>query len=410
LEDDDEISASPVTPVGIQEFVKQGILSKEGGQFHTWHSRFFKLTKDGSIYYFKMNKSKEPVQPAVGCIKLTPNATSVSACEKNNKKYCFQVFTSKRIYYLCAEDETEMKSWMEAIERTTSSSPNRKSVPKPSPISPQTPPPSSTPPDADDHEEKSSVGSPPVQRPLDISQSPKTDTVLTDSRRLSQTESELDDEFDDVLSSEAKRRSTADEDLNGHTQDGPLFLTQEDEYDIALSAAEIFLKDESDRTPEEQAYVLAMRQYRAQLEEHCKNVGAKPEYSFASGTSIFVVPEQERTPVEKEYISDIANEYSEEVKNQQNDRNAKIPLDVQVEIAEAAAKIFAKNPDARTEEEKEYVFKMEEYLRDVVRAERQYNLKAKHSLLSSALMLAKYPEERDAEDIQYLEDMKLVAK
>jgi len=433
-QDDDEdtdssVTQSPSSSTGTEpNYIKCGYLSKEGGRVPSWHRRYFKLTRD-SIDYYKQNSTNKAEKKA-GSIQLAPNATSVTACAKEGRKYCFQVTTSRRIYFLCAEDEADMLSWMEAIKNATTVDTSPQFLLRPGVNSLKLDQKESTEP---------KISSPTTDnkplshsRPSDAevpSNSPKGPSVdisnghagsegssHNSGRRDSQTtDTDYDYDFDDVGSTDQNgfRRSTTETDsengqdgLNGFVQDGgPLFLSQEDEYDIALSAAEIFLKPECDRTPEEQAYVLAMKQYRAQLEEHCKNCGARPEYSFASGTSIFCVREEDRTPIENEYVIDIANEYSEEVKNQQSDRYSKLPLDAQVEIAEGAARIFAKAPQERTEEEQQYVLKMEEYLRDIVRAERQYNVKVKHSLLSSALMLAKYPEERDIEDFQYLEDM-----
>jgi len=92
---------------------KAGFLTKEGGKFKTWRKRWFVL-KNNVIYYSKQMNSGE-----LGIIRLqNVKPEQVQNCTKKKKKNCFEVETPNRTYYLVAESESEMKSWMEIIKQT----------------------------------------------------------------------------------------------------------------------------------------------------------------------------------------------------------------------------------------------------------------------------------------------------
>jgi len=197
-----------------------------------------------------------------------------------------------------------------------------------------------------------------------------------------------------------------------------VMLSIEDEYDIAISAAQIFMKNEEDRTPEEQAYVLAMKQYTNVLMAHCCKHRVKPEYSLASGTAIFVVPEDLRSFVEKEYVADICNETITQMElvqrmKEKNCTNAaatmshgtkmkELPMEHQIEIARRAHEILDKPHHLRTNEEQEYVNQLRSVLVDVSRLEKEHGLNLQYSYgLSSTIMLAKYEQERTMQDWEF---------
>jgi len=101
---------------------KAGFLTKEGGKFKTWRKRWFVL-KNNVIYYSKQMNSGE-----LEIIRLqNVKPDQVQICSKKKKKNCFEIETPNRTYYLFAESEAEMKSWMEIIKQSLpSSKPNGK--------------------------------------------------------------------------------------------------------------------------------------------------------------------------------------------------------------------------------------------------------------------------------------------
>jgi hypothetical protein len=49
-------------------------------------------------------------------MNVTPE--QVQICTKKKRKNCFEVATPNRVYYLVADNESEMKSWMDTIKQT----------------------------------------------------------------------------------------------------------------------------------------------------------------------------------------------------------------------------------------------------------------------------------------------------
>lgn len=183
-------------------------------------------------------------------------------------------------------------------------------------------------------------------------------------------------------------------------------LNEKEEFDVAVSAAAIFLKDSSEWTPEEQAYVLAVKQYRAELTEHMSKTSSTPHHGLSSGVCAFVVPPEERTEEENQFVKEVTTEYYKEVQLLDNTHGADsngLSIQQQAEIAKAAAQIFSKPPSKRTPEEQEYVEHMEEYVQEVLKLELQLGVRACHDLASGTILLAKFPEERKQSDIEYIQ-------
>ncbi|KAN0045061.1 hypothetical protein ACTA71_006589 [Dictyostelium dimigraforme] len=92
---------------------REGWLTKQGGSIRTWRRRWFVL-KGKKLFYFK---SKSDIE-ATGLIELEQNSFVKEEKDKDKKKkYMFTVGTSKRVFYIFAETETDMKQWMESIKR-----------------------------------------------------------------------------------------------------------------------------------------------------------------------------------------------------------------------------------------------------------------------------------------------------
>jgi hypothetical protein len=178
-------------------------------------------------------------------------------------------------------------------------------------------------------------------------------------------------------------------------------LSVEQEYDIAISAAEIFLKDEKDRTPEEQAYVIAMQEYLQKLEEHMKKTKSKPQYGLASGTALFCMSPQKRTLNEQQYVKSIAEDYVSELQQRKNVHL--ISVDVQTDIAKKGLKIV--NKKERKSDEEAYVRLLSKCSREIEAIERVHGLSAHHSLLSETVTLTKYPEKRSIEEQEFICDI-----
>eukprot|EP01119_Soliformovum_irregulare_P005341 TRINITY_DN1710_c0_g2_i5.p1 TRINITY_DN1710_c0_g2~~TRINITY_DN1710_c0_g2_i5.p1 ORF type:complete len:1587 (-),score=603.11 TRINITY_DN1710_c0_g2_i5:171-4931(-) len=105
--------------------VKEGFLKKEGASWHSWKSRWFVLTSDGLLKYFKSQKDTKPA----GTIDLKGSYTFLPQRKTSfgtTIKNLFSVFApeswsgssqkqSNRTYFLIGKDEQDLKSWRDAI-------------------------------------------------------------------------------------------------------------------------------------------------------------------------------------------------------------------------------------------------------------------------------------------------------
>jgi hypothetical protein len=90
---------------------KEGFLTKQGGSIKTWKRRWFVL-KGKRLVYFKTRNDLE----ATGVIELEQD--SFVKDEKDKKKrFMFSVGTSRRVFFIVADNEKDMQSWIESIKR-----------------------------------------------------------------------------------------------------------------------------------------------------------------------------------------------------------------------------------------------------------------------------------------------------
>jgi len=99
---------------------KSGFLTKEGGSWKTWKKRWFVL-KNGTMYYSTSKNSGE-----LGVIRLhglkDDNVRISNRKMGGKRQWCFEVETPSRCYYLCAEAEDEMKTWLTVIRTSITGS------------------------------------------------------------------------------------------------------------------------------------------------------------------------------------------------------------------------------------------------------------------------------------------------
>jgi len=90
---------------------KEGFLTKQSGSIKTWKRRWFVL-KGKKLVYFKTRNDLE----ATGVIELEQD--SFVKDEKDKKKrFMFSVGTSRRVFFMVADNEKDMLSWIESIKR-----------------------------------------------------------------------------------------------------------------------------------------------------------------------------------------------------------------------------------------------------------------------------------------------------
>jgi hypothetical protein len=91
---------------------KEGFLTKQGGSIKTWRRRWFVL-KAKKLYYFKSKSDNE----ATGIIELEADSFVRDERDKDKKRrFMFSVGTSRRVFFMHADTEQEMKGWIDAIK------------------------------------------------------------------------------------------------------------------------------------------------------------------------------------------------------------------------------------------------------------------------------------------------------
>lgn len=79
-----------------------------------WTKRYFVLHANKLLYYYKNDKDKRPVKDP---IKLK-HCKCVEANLSHDKfKFVFSINTDERIYYLVAESQREMETWVDKLTR-----------------------------------------------------------------------------------------------------------------------------------------------------------------------------------------------------------------------------------------------------------------------------------------------------
>jgi len=94
-----------------------GWLTKEGGRYKTWKRRFMVIETSNDrtdLTYYKRDNKKEkcgfvPLM-GTGC-----GVTRVSPVDYKSKKFCLEISTSERNYYLLANSESDRQGWINSL-------------------------------------------------------------------------------------------------------------------------------------------------------------------------------------------------------------------------------------------------------------------------------------------------------
>jgi len=91
---------------------KEGFLTKQGGSIKTWKRRWFVL-KGKRLAYFKTRNDLE----AKGIIELEPDSFVKDEKDKDKKRrFMFSVGTSRRVFFIHADAENDMRAWINTIK------------------------------------------------------------------------------------------------------------------------------------------------------------------------------------------------------------------------------------------------------------------------------------------------------
>eukprot|EP00732_Lithocolla_globosa_P003672 Lithocolla_globosa_v1_NODE_3044_length_1783_cov_5.271412.p1 type:complete len:375 gc:universal NODE_3044_length_1783_cov_5.271412:1142-18(-) len=97
----------------------EGTLCKQGGKIKTWKRRWFVLTTDCILYYFKSSSDNTPL----GMIVLLSYQVAFLRPDESGKKHSFKIFHTggqARTYFFYADTEKDMQNWVNEIKKATS--------------------------------------------------------------------------------------------------------------------------------------------------------------------------------------------------------------------------------------------------------------------------------------------------
>eukprot|EP00698_Gefionella_okellyi_P002516 TRINITY_DN1235_c1_g1_i1.p1 TRINITY_DN1235_c1_g1~~TRINITY_DN1235_c1_g1_i1.p1 ORF type:complete len:927 (+),score=247.50 TRINITY_DN1235_c1_g1_i1:62-2842(+) len=108
--------AAPATPAAKAAPHKEGLLTKQGGVFKSWHERWF-ILKDNKVTYYEPGRLDEPL----GDIDLNGmDVIDVSKGYLADRPHLLQLACKApprpRTYLLCAKDDEERDAWMVAFQ------------------------------------------------------------------------------------------------------------------------------------------------------------------------------------------------------------------------------------------------------------------------------------------------------
>jgi len=90
--------------------MKSGYLIKQGFKIKSWKKRWF-LLSNSLISYFKTPRDMKPIS------SFYIRDCKVSTCVVEGRKNTFYIETPKRTFYLAAETEGEMQSWLDSLKK-----------------------------------------------------------------------------------------------------------------------------------------------------------------------------------------------------------------------------------------------------------------------------------------------------
>jgi len=100
--------ATKISVASLQPADRDGWMTKQGGSVKTWKKRWFVL-KGTQLFYFKNKKDTD----LTGVIELTRE--SFVKREDKKRKFCFAVGTTKRVFFMFPDTQSEMDGWMKIL-------------------------------------------------------------------------------------------------------------------------------------------------------------------------------------------------------------------------------------------------------------------------------------------------------
>ena len=165
--------------------------------------------------------------------------------------------------------------------------------------------------------------------------------------------------------------------------------------EISISTIEILFK--KNKTKEEEAYLLSLKEYSLKIKQEMKNQKKKVYRS----PHVFILNENEKTVEEKMYCLKMYQIFYERMK----EKNKIYDEEIQLKILKCSKELFEKKN--KTKEEEEYCDKIIQHSRDLISFQSRFGIFINYNIISATLILAKPIEFRTKKEIEILNQLNI---
>jgi hypothetical protein len=153
-------------------------------------------------------------------------------------------------------------------------------------------------------------------------------------------------------------------------------FTHDEEEEISSCSSEILRRDPRYRTPEEQAYVIALNDYQAKLKEHMERTSTRPVHNKATASILYTIPTEDLTPIEKKLVDSIDKHVTVLCRDTHY-----LPPELHQRVVDDSIAVFNKPKEKRTDKEQLYVDNISSISREI------YSMELQHGLVSFPCLL-----------------------
>eukprot|EP00762_Andalucia_godoyi_P002848 ANDGO_04409.mRNA.1 hypothetical protein len=395
-----------------------------GSFLRKWKRRYFIVSRNELSFYKSDHASPAAV---VGTISLTNCACGRSSeMASQNRPFCLKLTANEKAFYIAFETSEELDVFLSAVKKsirisnenvdqtTEKRSSSAPALRKSSNASKNV---SSFDSKASEHAKKAAASAEAAGLKASQTLCGRRDSIAQQSRAYRTQSLIRNTSFSDLNVLESKNARIAAESARIKLQfpgsavatsdrawgDTPVAIADDDAFELAIGCAQVFSKRPEHRNKEEQVYVLALRNFAAQVKRLCKE--AVPDgrgevvLELATGTYAFAVPFEQRTEAEREYVMEIELQLAALVQEQ------RLLIRQQEQFLIESMRVFVKAPEERTADEIHYVASLTSTAENITQMEREAKSPVEFSLIGGSIVFAKPPASRTVEDISFLAEV-----
>eukprot|EP01080_Neovahlkampfia_damariscottae_P005185 gene5185-8791_t len=349
-----------LTPVSTESRVlKEGTLQKLGKRY--WSDKHVQLSQEGIIYYIDQ-KDEKGIKIEFG------TSLKIRKLIKNGKPNCIHIKTALEDVYFHSDNDNIFLDWYKSLKIMEEE------------IDPKNK-------EEETKEEHKSMSLPTLNY-MKENEKRKVTAVTTSYKDLKKNDSPLQSSSLLLYAGSKQNLPTS---FRRNKKD-----SKEEIDEISISTIELLFK--KNKTKEEEAYLLSLKEYSKKIKNEMKNRKMK----IFRSPHVFVLNEDEKTDEEKMYCLKMYQLFSEKMK----DKNRIYDEQIQLEILKCSKILFEKKN--KSKQEQEYCDKIIQHSRDLIIFQSKYGVFLNYNIISASLILSKPNELRSKNEIQILNQLNLL--